>query len=447
MMGQQAHRYQWLMIFLPLAIISLAAALIYWPQSARQDSDGSSGMPPSSAAASQAVHLSSEPMMNAVAAAPTSEPTEASIEAIPESTPHSAHEPDDSATTRSSPKSHNRPNVPPRSAMAEELMAQLSELDPNIELTREDLDYVSRLIRSLIAQGSSALPSIREFLESGRNLSFSGLRDSNYAPEYESLRLALIDALGQIGGFGAETILSEELAVAILPAEVSALAEHLQTLAPELYLGEIIDAARASLEYAAENGLGWEAGALFQVLQEQGNAEIILDLYRDHPEWGYYSKVALSGLPDGQGISTLIDLAEQTDLSTAGTGIFTDERLFAVQMLAQASVANAEAQQAFIEQARDNRIPEALWPRLASALAGDDQFVLEKTEKTGSASMIASRRIQSQAPRVQHAHNRGYDYLYPTSVRPAIQGRNRRTCRVGRPIDRVESRPSGDNRS
>ena len=75
--------------------------------------------------------------------------------------------------------------------------------------------------------------------------------------------------------------------------------------------------------------------------------------------------MALAGLPNGEGLPSLISLAQNT--SAAGSGKST----FALQMLAQVAGQYPDAGAALLEQARANQIPDRTWTRIATGLAGD----------------------------------------------------------------------------
>lgn len=267
------------------------------------------------------------------------------------------------------------------------------------------------MLQALIAERSAAIPAILDFLASGDDLSLAGLTEEGDDFRYDSLRLALFDALRNIGGPDAEAVLLGELEATGQPVEIHALAKHLEELAPEGYRVEIVEAIRATLEAVKNSELQKDAGKLFQVLQSYGNADIVTALNKDAQEWGYYAPVALAGLPNDEGVPALIDLVEKRDDSESGKDIFQDDDLFAVQMLAQVAVDNADARQAFVEQARSDRIPAEMWPRIGSALAGDDQFLLEKPEEGGlvASTAIAGSKVK---PHPYNTHTIGKTVIY-----------------------------------
>ncbi len=78
----------------------------------------------------------------------------------------------------------------------------------------------------------------------------------------------------------------------------------------------------------------------------------------------YYGPISLAQLPDGAGIPSLIQMAQDSK-----TGSSTRDA--AIQMLAQVSGQSPEAGAALVEQARANGISEFAWRITAPVLAGD----------------------------------------------------------------------------
>src|SRR5437762_8130859 len=114
----------------------------------------------------------------------------------------------------------------------------------------------------------------------------------------------------------------------------------------------------------AEKGqlAGWDVGALFQVLQNHGDATTAEALAPLQSKWNYYATLALAGLPGGEGVPSLIRQAQD---AAGGKSTLT------FQLLAQIATEYPDAGAALIDQARRNQIPDAAWRKIATGLAGD----------------------------------------------------------------------------
>jgi hypothetical protein len=177
------------------------------------------------------------------------------------------------------------------------------------------------------------------------------------------LRAGLFDVLKQIGGPQATEAFLQTLHTTADPAEIALLARTLEEQAPGEHRQQVLSAARETLEQASNGKLSVkEAGPLFQVLQQYGDASVVANLERTIPQWQYYAIMSLAGMPSGEGIPALIQHAAQPD---AGT------RTFALQMLAQVSAQYPEAAAALVDQARQDRIPISAWHGIATGLATD----------------------------------------------------------------------------
>ena len=116
-------------------------------------------------------------------------------------------------------------------------------------------------LEELIAAGPAALPAIREFLARNEDIDFAppvrGGRSANVPNEFivpPSLRFGLFDAVKQIGGPEAETLLAEVLGATGRGAEVGWLARALQDIAPNKYRDVALTAARNLLARPAAVG-------------------------------------------------------------------------------------------------------------------------------------------------------------------------------------------------
>jgi hypothetical protein len=120
-----------------------------------------------------------------------------------------------------------------------------------------------------------------------------------------------------------------------------------------------------------------DAGPLFQVLQTYGDASVAADLEKLVPKWNYYATMALAALPFGEGIPSLIRLAQ--DPAGAETG----RSQLPLQMLAQVSPQYPDGATALLEMARQNQIPEIAWRAIAAGLGGNQyQFARQLPQNT-----------------------------------------------------------------
>jgi hypothetical protein len=269
--------------------------------------------------------------------------------------------------------------------------------DVNLETwTPETLPEINRILQALVAQGEEALPAIRQLLESGNDFRFMEVMDAADFPDYGSIRLGLFDVLRQIGGPEAESILLGELQTTYEPSEINTLTKSLEELAPGEYLDVAVAAARDTLDTAAKGQLPPEdVSLLFQVLQTHGDATVVADLEDQREQWGFYAAVALAGLPEKEGIPSLVDMVNQRlepithDKPVQSTDIYADKSLFALQLLAQTAIQDPAAHATLTEQTGSNRIPDSLWPKIGLALAGQYQFQNEKPEDNELLQMVS----------------------------------------------------------
>ena len=249
---------------------------------------------------------------------------------------------------------------------ARQLVASLTNLDlTHGPITREQAQQWKQGLQLLTQQGAAAVPAIREFLEQNQELSFSAVSGGELLGE-SSLRVALIDALQQIGGPEATAVMLQTLQTTALPSEIALLARNLEQLAPGQYRQETLNAVNEVLAMADKGQLaGWDVGALFQVLQNYGDASTASALAQLQSKWNYYATLALAGLPGGEGVPSLI---RQMQDAAAGAG---GKSSLTLQILAQIATEYPDAGAALIEQARRNQIPDGAWRKIATGLAGD----------------------------------------------------------------------------
>jgi len=189
-----------------------------------------------------------------------------------------------------------------------------------------------------------------------------GSGDSIGAP---TLRTGLLESLRQIGGPEAIAASRQILQSSSNPLEIALVARNLEGAAPGQYRQDSMDAAVSGLNAAAQGQMGnTDVGPLFQALQAYGDTNALGTLTGMAPKYGYYASLALAGLPSGQGVPALTQMAQ--DASEAGIG----NRQFALQMLAQASAQSPDAGTALVNLARQNQVPEGAWTAIAAVLAG-----------------------------------------------------------------------------
>ncbi len=236
-------------------------------------------------------------------------------------------------------------------------------------MTAERAALWKQNFEQLVQGGAAAVPAIAEFLKLNKDWTF-GAGDAGLLG-YGSTRTAMMDALVRIGGPEGTSVLGEILQTTAVPREIALLARNLETLAPEQYRAQAVEAARQSLAMAVEKQLeGFDVAPLFEVIQKYGGPEIVNDLEHATSQWNYYAALALGNLPDGAGVPSLIRTAALGPDNKANPG-----RLQALQVLAELAGSNPEARTALVEQARANQISANLWPYLSRPLSGDQAHV------------------------------------------------------------------------
>ncbi|HXJ55744.1 MAG TPA: hypothetical protein VNU68_03675 [Verrucomicrobiae bacterium] len=249
-------------------------------------------------------------------------------------------------------------SLPEPTPQSRQLLGSLCRLDqPSVPRSPEQVADWKQHFQQLVAQGPSAVSAIHEFLAKNVDLDFGPGNGLGYA----SARAAMFDALVQIGGAEGLTGTLQTLQDTADPREIALLAQNLEKLAPGEHRQEAIAAARDALAMAASGKLEGDVAPLFEVLNKFGDTSVVTDLMQTAKQWNYYSAMALSQLPDGAGIPTLIEVAQGTS----------GGKLNALEMLAQMSMQYPEARAALLEQALANKISANMWPYLTPLLAGD----------------------------------------------------------------------------
>jgi hypothetical protein len=256
--------------------------------------------------------------------------------------------------------------LPASSLISKEIIERLFQIQTNQgQISPEHADQLRQSFAELAGQGTAAVPAIRQFLEGNQDLSFEESSGAS-AVGYSSVRAGLFDVLRQIGGPETTDTFLNTLRATADPSEIALIGRYLEEQAPGQNRQEVVTAARETLHQAARGQLPVrEAAPLFQVLQAHGDASVIADLELAMPQWSYYATMALAGLPEGQGVSTLAQrVKESADGSKA-------PNTFVLQMLAQSAGDHPDAAAALIEQARLNLISDRAWVKIAEGLAGD----------------------------------------------------------------------------
>ena len=231
-------------------------------------------------------------------------------------------------------------------------------------ITEEQAAEWKQTLQDLTDQGTNSVAAIREFLAQNIDLDFTSNASVNLLGQ-SSLRLALINALSQIGGPEATAALFETLNTSALPAEIQNLAQALEQLAPGQYRQQSLKAAVDVLNLATSGRLpgDLDVGPLFKLLQTYGDSGTASALEQFAAPYKYYAMLALAALPDGQGLPRLVRQTQNMDDPI--------KQEFAIQMLAQIAAQYPAAAVTLLQQAGANQISDSTWRKVAIALAGD----------------------------------------------------------------------------
>jgi hypothetical protein len=248
---------------------------------------------------------------------------------------------------------------------ATQLIASLTQFGPGNGITPQRAEELKKSFKQLAAQGAAAVPAIREYLARFQDIDFDSVGAGKLVG-YPSLRLGLMDVLGQIGGSEATDLLLQTLQKTGDPQEIAMLAKNLdKQLAPDQVRSAAVTAASEVLAQTLSGKWdGRNVSSLFEVLQKYGDENVVGLLEQSATKWNYYATLALAGLPDGTGVPALIRLAQDPALRSSGNGDI------ALRPLAQAALQYPAARDALVDQARLNQIPDNAWATVASSLAG-----------------------------------------------------------------------------
>jgi HEAT repeat protein len=238
-------------------------------------------------------------------------------------------------------------------------------------LTPENADAWRANFTNLVQSGVAAVPAIRAFLsQKVEKADYVFTQEIRQALGFGSARSAAIDALRQIGSPEAVDAMRTLLATTPAPQEVALLARDLEELAPGQYREQAVAVARAGLstiQHAEESPS--DVGPLFEVLQHYGDGSTVPELEKATDRWNYYATVALANLPESAGVPSILRMAAP---ETGG-----DNRVIALEMVAQLAATNPDARQFLAAQAAGQSIPANLWGYLVGPLSGDQYFPVD----------------------------------------------------------------------
>jgi hypothetical protein len=240
-------------------------------------------------------------------------------------------------------------------------------------ITKEQAEKFKQNLEELVRRGAASVPAIREMLAKNVDYDFAEDVEGGDQLVYSSLRAALIDTLKQIGGPEAQSAMVATLQTSALPAELLEVAKNLDLDAPGAYRAEILKAARDSLQMAAANQLGTniETGPAYRILQNYGEANTTADLAKNDPA-NFYNALSLANLPDGQGLPSLVQMAQSSGSDSFG-------QVIATEMIGQLAGQNAQALDTLVQMAQSGQIRNSTWEKLAPILAGDQYQISAST--------------------------------------------------------------------
>src|SRR5881397_2518205 len=200
-------------------------------------------------------------------------------------------------------------------------------------ITPQKAEELKRSFKELANQGAAAVPAIREYLDRFQDIDFDAAGAGKLVG-YSSLRIGLLDALGQIGGPEATELSLQMLQKTGDPLEIGFLAKVLEKhLPPEQFRQAALSAATEALAQASSGKPdGRSVTPLFEVLQKYGDESVVGVLEQAVARWKYPATLVLAGMPDGAGIPALIRLAQDPAIRESGTGDY------ALRPLAQAAI-------------------------------------------------------------------------------------------------------------
>ena len=131
--------------------------------------------------------------------------------------------------------------------------------------------------------------------------------------------------------------------------------------------------------------------------------------------------MALAGLPDGAGIPALIELAQDSTITSLGKGDI------AFRPLAQVALQYPAAAQALLKYTSSNQIPDSAWPTVAASLSGTyiqygNQFFGSTSPPVNWSNTEVNQRISLIDQLLSHTSNQAARQPLQ-NARIALQGR------------------------
>ena len=248
--------------------------------------------------------------------------------------------------------------------------------------TPDEIQDIYQVMQQIIEHGMAALPAIRQFLVTRKNFVFDGVENKGFV-DYPNLRIAFIEALGEIGGQEAEEVLFEVLEYTADPAEVTTAARILEEQAPGYYNKSILKATRRALVVVAQGPLSdktfsaavaKDAALLFGMLKKISDETVTAEVERVLPWYKQYATVTLGSLSEDLGVPSLIRMSQSFTVP------HNDRDRLTLHMLAQVAANSPNADEALLAKMRANEIPDALWPKITEVIGGDHQLQIESPE-------------------------------------------------------------------
>jgi len=267
--------------------------------------------------------------------------------------------------------------APPPPPDPKQSLAALLAVAPGAQLSPAQAQQWKQSLQDLINAGSASTPLIREILGKNQDVNFNSLQGGN-SLGYPSLRSALIDALAQIGGADSLEALTQTLQTTPYPTDLVALSKALEGQGPQ-FQEQILGAARQQLSIAAQGqapGTAVDVGPLFQLLNAQAanGVDVSADITQYAGKWPYYTAISLANLPNGSGMTGLIQMAQGAAGSMQNP---------AAEALAGMAADNPSARGALLEMAKNNQLPDSLVARMAPFLGGS-QYAVGSSPPEGS---------------------------------------------------------------
>ena len=264
--------------------------------------------------------------------------------------------------------------LPEPSPFTRQLVANLAQFDfSHGPMTKEQVEAWKQGLQQLGQQGSAGVAAIREYLEKNVDQTFTDANGGS-GLGYSSMRFAMLNTLQSMGGPEATAVAFQTLQSTTEPSEIAFLARNLDQQAPEQYREAIVNAVRETLALAGAGKLkDRDVGPLFDVLRQYGGPNAVADLEGATGQWRYYAAIALADMPEGKGIPSLIQMAQDAKSSKGR---------IALEMLAQVAPQSPDAAAVLLAQAKQNGLTDTTWMKIASVLAGDKFFIPSDTVTT-----------------------------------------------------------------